>query len=1160
MTARSAQHHAEGGFMSKKSSSVRGYGGCAESFCIFVLRFWLILEIGMFLASNKAFGETPDEVNSSEPTITNALQLRRLASQESPASYSISIEGTVLWISQARDQLILQDGSGGVAISADFSNQPSVAFGEKILIKASCLVGRGEITCTPLVNNDGTHSLSEAAGTVFLSKGFYPIRVEWFNALGQFGLNVDWEAPGNTRSKIPDNVLFHAETDLINDTNRFTPGLKFNCYEGKWGRLPDFTTLPVLKTGIVSNFDLGVRTRSDKVGLVFDGYIRMPTDGSYAFWTKSDDGSKLFIGSQFLQLKPLGMPEPVRPNRIVSGQYIQEEHRFQWTEVEGMVTFISDLSGSVRLELNSDTGRTDLEFINASADSLRYLLGCRIRATGICETALSTDEQPGFYLFVPNLKNIEITEMAPEDWADYPTVSINSLKEAGLRESGDTMIHISGTVCSNMPGNLMMIKDKTGQLMVKTEQSLPQTGDEIEILGGWDGSDNGAVLKSDFYRRIAPEKRTGSTSLPVLTEAEQVKRLDRTEAQRGYPTKIRGVITAQIGGGFAIQDSTWSVFFKFKSLFEAMPKVGESWTIEGNTTMDFAPSIQVTNAIYLGAGILPEPIRPTWDELINGSLDTQYIEIQGVVTEVEADNLMLLTRDGELSLELPDLAPERFVGLKGAVIRIRGVSSPARDENLETIVAHLRLFNASITIDAPPPALPFEIKMKRVSDLLLFDPRANALRRVRIAGQIVHENKGEYFLMDGTNGLRFYPEKPIKLHEGDLVEVVGFPDMNGPSPVLREAIVRQTGKKGLPMAHRISADAILSAKLDATLVRVDARVVSCNLDPSELVLDLQSGNRAFVARLNTGTGILPNVLPDSQVELTGVYAGQGRDRILNQNVDSFELLLNSPSDIRILERPSWWTVRHTLIVLSVMIFSILGSLIWITLLRVQVEDRSQRLATEVQRREHTEHQRVLQEERTRIAQDLHDDLGATLTQIRFLSAIQSSGSSVPEATRTQLKQISEKSRQMVASLDEIVWAINPANDSLRSLASYLRHTAEEFFKTSNISCRLDIDKSLPVLPLTSEMRHNLCLAVKEALNNSAKHSRATEIWLRIHWHDQSLIITIEDNGCGIADVRQSDGRNGLINMRQRLDKIGGRFVYYASPNTGTICRISLPFS
>src|ERR1700679_2451131 len=186
MTARSAQHHAEGGFMSPKSGSVRGYWGCAESFYKLVPLFWLILEIGAFLASNKASGETSDEVNFSELTITNTLQLRRLASQENPASYSISIEGTVLWISQARDQLILQDGSGGLAISGDFSNQPLVAFGEKILIKASCLVGRGQITCTALVNNDGTHSLIEASGKVFLSKGFYPIHVEWFNALGQF--------------------------------------------------------------------------------------------------------------------------------------------------------------------------------------------------------------------------------------------------------------------------------------------------------------------------------------------------------------------------------------------------------------------------------------------------------------------------------------------------------------------------------------------------------------------------------------------------------------------------------------------------------------------------------------------------------------------------------------------------------------------------------------------------------------------------------------------------------------------------------------------------------------------------------------------------------------------------------------------------------------
>jgi signal transduction histidine kinase len=185
-------------------------------------------------------------------------------------------------------------------------------------------------------------------------------------------------------------------------------------------------------------------------------------------------------------------------------------------------------------------------------------------------------------------------------------------------------------------------------------------------------------------------------------------------------------------------------------------------------------------------------------------------------------------------------------------------------------------------------------------------------------------------------------------------------------------------------------------------------------------------------------------------------------------------------------------------------------------------------------------------------------LGATLTQIALLSAVKSSDFTVPGSIRNQLKQVSEKSRHMVESLDQIVWAINPANDSLRSLIAYLRHISDEFFRSSAINCRLDIDKTLPDATLTSEVRHNLCLAVREALNNSAKHSHATELWLRIHWKDQMLQIIVQDNGRGFTDIQKDSSGIGLTNMKQRLEKIGGQFECHSQQGTGTECRMILP--
>src|SRR5262249_6902263 len=211
-----------------------------------------------------------------------------------------------------------------------------------------------------------------------------------------------------------------------------------------------------------------------------------------------------------------------------------------------------------------------------------------------------------------------------------------------------------------------------------------------------------------------------------------------------------------------------------------------------------------------------------------------------------------------------------------------------------------------------------------------------------------------------------------------------------------------------------------------------------------------------------------------------------------------------------------------------------------------------------QRHELAERQRALEQERSRIAQDLHDDLGATLTQIRLLSALESRDLQVPSTTRSRMGQVTEKSREMVASLDEIVWAVNPANDSLSSLATYFCQSAEEFLRPAQIRCRLDIADSLPSAPLTSEIRHNLYLAFRETLNNVVKHSRATEIWLRIHLDNGALRIVLEDNGCGFSASSAPTTGDGLANMHGRLEKIGGEFDLQSHPGAGTTCPIILP--
>lgn len=1096
------------------------------------------------------------------PLVKNVAELRQMGATKQHIECVAHLEGLVLAASPGRGTFALQDDTGVALLEMKTRDQFLVP-GQEIILVGNCLVEGDRVILhnLPVVDNNDTHSMTEESGRIFLSAGKHPFNLLWFNWLKPYGLEVYYQGPGLSRQKIPDAALFSRKYDPATGKAGWVPGLNYRCYEGNWLRVPDFDRLIPVKNGIVTNFDTSsVITRTDNVGLKFSGYIEVPCEGIYTFSTISDDGSLMFIDEKSPSIVVTGTNALPNPIPIVAHESLSPDQNVRWSQAEGTVAYASEQDGMLELELNSDAGRVHVEVADSSGGSPLLLLKSRVRVTGICLSTFTADGQSvADTLLAPGMDQIELLEVPAEQWSTHPTITISSLTNMTVLPSAEAIFHVHGKIRSRPDGGLF-IEDETGTVPLKMTKSPAQSeGVPFEILGRLEQVDTNLILQSSICQEITSGSQGGSTALPVLNTVEQIKRLDRHEWDRGYPVKIRGVITSVLDNGFFIHDSSGSIYARWHPPTDNdVPRAGDFWEIDGTTFVEFAPNIQVKQATSLGRGTLPEPLRPTWDQLINGSLDTEYVEVQGIVTTIEPSGVTLLTRTGKISIQLPDVEPAMLNHYENALIRIRGCIVPVRNIRTQQVeLGQIAMINTTIDIDKPAPTSPFSGPLEHASDLLLFDPRAGALQQVKIAGQIVHERNGEFFLMDGHDGLRFFSKTNIVLNTGDLVQVVGFPELGGPSPVLREAKVRRLGTAPLPVPQVVPKDAIFSRRYDATLVQMQAHLTGISRNRSDQVLELETGTRRFVARLNTSNGLLPDLSPGSLLEITGVYDGQGGDLASGHEIDSFDLLLNSSASITVLARPSWWTLRHMLTVIGVMALAILAAMVWIMLLHRQVEERSSQLAAEVQRREHTERQRELEKERARIARDLHDDLGATLTQIRFLSAIESRDTHVPEGARERMGRISEKSHEMVASLDEIVWAVNPVNDSTPNLANYLCHFAEEFFRPTPIRCRLDVDDSLPPASFTSEVRHNCYLAVREALNNISKHSQATEAWLRIKFQASQLCITIEDNGCGFSQTKSSSGE-GLANMRQRLERIGGSFEIETRPGGGTICQFRLP--
>ncbi len=210
-----------------------------------------------------------------------------------------------------------------------------------------------------------------------------------------------------------------------------------------------------------------------------------------------------------------------------------------------------------------------------------------------------------------------------------------------------------------------------------------------------------------------------------------------------------------------------------------------------------------------------------------------------------------------------------------------------------------------------------------------------------------------------------------------------------------------------------------------------------------------------------------------------------------------------------------------------------------------------------------ERERAVEYERARIARDIHDDLGANLTEITLLSELAQSADASAHEVQTDVKRIADKARALTHSLDEIVWAVNPRNDTLDSFVTYACIQAEEYLKTARVRCRLKAPESMPAHALETSIRHGLFLVVKEALNNVVKHAAASEVILSFTVQRNVLEVVIRDDGRGFdnaAGLGVAAGKrvgNGMPNMRQRMQDIGGTLDLQSAPGQGTTVRISV---
>ena len=693
------------------------------------------------------------------------------------------------------------------------------------------------------------------------------------------------------------------------------------------------------------------------------------------------------------------------------------------------------------------------------------------------------------------------------------------------------------------------------------------------------------ALQAHWYLGVALATVGWSTATAepeFLTSAAQVRGLTLPQAERGVPATLSGVITyAEADAGMAfLQDDSGGVMLTAAPAVLTKLRPSIAVAIEGQTAKgNFSPVILVTNEAsvrVLGDAALPSPRHLGIEELQRGLYDGQWIEMRGVVRLAEVRPfagprptaseparsyyrllLEINTAHGRYTAIIPwEAGRAPPAGLTDSAVRIEGVLGSivnARGQWVGLLVYVPTLDN--IHVERPPSSDPFQVPPRGLSELFTFSPEKRAEQRVRVSGTLLVDQPNYYgFLRTSEGTIELHGHFPPTFKRGDYVEASGYPTLQNKRVFLDDCLLRllRGGQTVEPVETTVAI--CLESDLHAELVRIRGELLQNTKRQDEALLILNCDGQVVEAtvsqtRLGAETSRIARLKPNSLLELEGVA------QIVTSMQPSgyvrpsgFRLLLGRPGDIRLLRAPPWWTPQRLLGLVGALM-AVLGLVaVWVVLLRRQVRQQTRIIKDKIERE-------AVWRDRSRIAQDIHDDLGASLTQVGFLSQRIQTAREHPKEAAALADRVVEVSRSTVRALDEIVWAVNPRHDSLQSLADYLVKLASEQLSLTHINCLLDIPTVLPEVGLRAEIRHNLALAVKEALHNVVKHSRARTLNLALRFEADQVEINIRDDGIGFVRAANSHQRNGLANIERRLTEIGGSCQIETGPGQGASVRL-----
>lgn len=655
-----------------------------------------------------------------------------------------------------------------------------------------------------------------------------------------------------------------------------------------------------------------------------------------------------------------------------------------------------------------------------------------------------------------------------------------------------------------------------------------------------------------------------------FTSAQQIRRMEPKEAQRGLPVRLRGVVTyydARLNNLF-LQDATEGIFALVAPNVKTNITAGDQIEVEGvSDEGDYAPIVKASAIRILGRGQLPVPRQVTFDQLFTGLEDSQWIEVCGVVrssTVLDQRHYLNLAMNGErVMVYVEDIRETDADKLINATVRLRGVCYSRYNTKRQLRVPWLAVSSmADIIVEQNSPRQPAEVSLGSLGQ---FNSDGCYGNRVKVIGVVtLQRSDGSLFIQNGGHGLRVQVAQPAKLLPGDRLMVSGYTTPGQYSPVLEDATLQLMGHEEPPLPIPTDLGALLDSPedLEGMLVRVKTSLMNLVDSPERQTLVLQSSNSIFTASIE-GAQADPrfkSLQIGSQLELTGVFTAQlperwvpgvSRSRAVSVSSipylppESVQILLRSFADIAVIRQPPWWTLPRLLWAIGIMSFVMLAGLAWMAVLNRRVRQQTQIIQQKVRR------EGVL-EERDRIAREFHDtleqELAAITIQLDVVSAQSNDSSGV---ARQQLELARNMTRRSLSEARRSVWELRSHLLENNTLAAALKEMVVPL-STTGIEIAVESSGTPKKLPALTE--HNLLRITQEALTNAFKHSRAKRIIVSLNYETEQVQLGIRDDGTGFevqGAGSPNGGHFGLLDMRERAEKISARFSLNTKRGSGT---------